>query len=241
MSEAASSKVAVVTGATGGIGAAVAQALSAAGYGLVLSGRSQERLASLAARLPAPAVSIAGDLCDAALPQALLSAAIDTYGHCDVCFNNGGLLETGAIETIDIDRVCQMVRVNVEAAFRVAYVFVRHFARQNSGHLINTSSVLGTKVRPTAGAYAGTKFAIEALSEALRMELAKTRVQVSSIEPGLVRTGLHRRWQVPPAQLMGIPEPLVPADIARMVLFLLDQPPHVRIPRLMILPQGHEI
>lgn len=241
MTEVCGGKVAVITGATGGIGAAVAQALSAADYRLVLSARSSEKLTSLTSELPGPAVSIAGDLCDAALPQALLSAAIDAYGRCDVCFNNGGLLETGPIATIDIDRVCQMVRINVEAAFRVAYVFVRHFAAQNTGHLINTSSVLGTKVRPTAGAYAGTKFAIEALSEALRMELAKTRVQVSSIEPGLVRTGLHDRWEIPPSQSMGIPEPLLPADIARMVLFLLKQPAHVRIPRLMILPQGHEI
>ncbi len=82
----------------------------------------------------------------------------------------------GPIESIDIERVCAMVRVNVEAAFRVAYTFLRHFRQQGSGHLINISSVMGTKVRPTAGAYAGTKHAIEALSEALRMEVAGSGV-----------------------------------------------------------------
>ncbi|MGA3371349.1 MAG: SDR family oxidoreductase [Terracidiphilus sp.] len=241
MSEYADSKVAVITGAAGGIGAAVTRALSGAGYRLVLNGRSAEKLKALASQLKSPFVIVAGDLQDATIPQSLLSAALDAFGRCDLCFNNGGILEVGSIESIDIERVCEMVRVNVEGAFRVAYVFLKHFVQQKSGHLINTSSVLGTKVRPTAGAYAATKHAIEALSEALRIELSKTDVQVSCIQPGLVRTGLHDRWVVPPAEAMGIAEPLTPADIARMVLFILEQPAHVRIPQLMILPKGHEI
>jgi NADP-dependent 3-hydroxy acid dehydrogenase YdfG len=234
-------KVAVITGATGGIGAEVARALSGAGYRLVLSGRSAEKLSALAAQLKSPPVIVAGDLRDAAIPAKLLATALDKFGRCDVCFNNGGFLEVGPIETIDIERVCEMVRVNVEGAFRVAYVFLKHFVEQKTGHLVNTSSILGKKVRPTAGAYAGTKFAIEALSEALRMELSKTDVQVSCIEPGLVRTDLHSRWEVHPTESMGIAEPLTPGDVARMVLFILEQPPHVRIPQLMILPKGHEI
>jgi NADP-dependent 3-hydroxy acid dehydrogenase YdfG len=241
MTDSTSTKTAVITGATGGIGAAVARALSQAGWNLVLTARSAEKLQALASELGSRVAVVPADLTDPAVPAALLSAALTNFGRCDLCFNNAGFLETGPIESIDIERVCAMVRINVEAAFRVAYTFLRHFVRENAGHLINTSSILGTKVRPTAGAYAGTKYAIEALSEALRMELAKTDVQVSSIQPGLVMTGLHDHWQVHPSELMGIAEPLQPADIARMVLFLLDQPPHVRIPKLMILPKGHEI
>ncbi len=234
------SQVAVLTGATGGIGRAIATTLSAAGWQLVLHGRSQEKLRALAAQCPS-AVTMAADIADPAVPAQLLSTALQHFGRCDLCINNAGILETGPIPTIDIDRVCHMVRINVEAAFRVAYTFVRHFTEQDSGHLVNISSVLGTKVRPTAGAYAGTKHAIEALSEALRMELARTNVRVSCIEPGLVRTGLHDRWPVHPSQSMGIPTPLTPQDVARALLFLLDQPAHVRIPKLMILPRDHEI
>lgn len=234
-------KVAVITGATGGIGSAVAKALSAAGYSLVLTAPSMETLTELASQLEGPCTVVAGNLRDESIPGALLKAAIDKFGRCDMCFNNGGLLEAGTIETIDIERICNMVRVNVEGAFRIAYVFLQHFVRQGHGHLMNTSSVLGKKVRATAGAYAATKYAIEALSEALRMELSKTDVQVSCIEPGLVRTRLHDRWEVPPAELMGIAEPLSPDDIARMVMFILEQPANVRIPQLMILPKGHEI
>lgn len=236
-----SNKVAVITGATGGIGAEVAKALSGAGYRLVLSGRSAEKLNALTLQLKTPPVIVVGDLQDASIPQRLLSAALDAFGRCDVCFNNGGIIEVGPIETIDVERVCEMVRVNIEAAFRVAYVFLKHFVEQKAGHLVNTSSVLGKKVRPTAGAYAATKYAIEALSEALRIELSRTDVQVSCIQPGLVRTGLHDRGEVHPADAMGIAEPLTPADIARMVLFILEQPAHVRIPQLMILPKGHEM
>lgn len=234
-------RVGVITGATSGIGAAVAKALSEAGWRLVLSGRSAEKLSASVSLLRSSVAVIPGDLEDASLPQALLSAAIERFGRCDMCLNNAGILEVGPIQSIDIDRVCEMVRTNVEGAFRIAYVFLKHFAEQNAGHLINVSSVLGKKVRPTAGAYAATKFAMEALSEALRMELSKTDVQVSCIQPGLVITGLHDRWETHPSELMGIEEPLLPTDIARMVLFLLDQPAHVRIPQLMILPKGHEI
>lgn len=234
-------KVGVITGATGGIGAAVAKALSEDGWRLVLSSRSAEKLNALASQLRAPAAIIPGDLRDGSLPQAMLSTAIEQFGRCDLCFNNAGILEVGRIEAIDIERVCDMVRVNIEGTFRVAYTFLQHFVQEETGHLINVSSVLGKKVRPTAGAYAATKFAIEALSEALRMELSKTDVQVSCIQPGLVMSGLHDRWEVHPSELLGIEEPLLSADIARMVLFLLEQPSRVRIPQLTILPKGHEI
>lgn len=241
MEHSVANRVGVITGATGGIGAAVAQTLSAAGWHLVLTARSAERLDALAGQIGPHVAVMPGDLRDPSIPRAALSAALEKFGRCDMCFNNAGILEVGPIETIDVERVCEMMRVNVEGAFRVAHVFLQHFVREKVGHLINVSSVLGKKVRPTAGAYAATKFAIEALSEALRMELSKTDVQVSCLQPGLVMSGLHDRWEVHPSELMGIAEPLKPTDIARMVLLLLDQPSNVRIPQLMILPKGHEI
>ena len=236
-----SRRVAVITGASGGIGSAISRALVNAHWNVVLTARSEEKLTRLADDLGERAIVIPGDVSEASFPGQLLSATLARFGRCDLCVNNAGFLEVGSVDSIDIDRVCAMVRVNVEAAYRIAYVFVRHFATQDAGHLINVSSVLGKKVRPTAGAYAGTKYAIEALSEALRIELSKTKVQISCLQPGLVRTGLHDRWEVHPAELMGISQPLTPEDVARMVLFILDQPAHVRIPQLMILPKEHEI
>ena len=227
-------KVAVITGATGGIGASIAKSLSRAGYALVLNAPSNEKLKSLAAQLDGPSVLVAGNLRVESIPQMLLTTALENFGRCDVCFNNGGLLEAATIETIDIERICNMVRVNVEGAFRIAYTFLQHFVEQGHGHLVNTSSVLGKKVRPTVGAYAATKYAIDALSEALRMELSKSEVEISCIEPGLVRTGLHDRWEVPPPDLLGIAEAIEPDDIARMVLYILERQTHAGAPNRMI-------
>lgn len=230
-------KVAVITGATGGIGLAVARELDSRGMRLILTARAADRLWQVRDELSATA--LAGDIADPRVPRRLLELALSSFWRCDVVLNNAGIIEVGPIGTIDIDRVCTMARINVEAAYRVAYTFVRHFLGQGHGHLVNLSNVLGTKVRPTAGAYAGTKHAIEALSEALRLEVVGTGVAVSCIEPGLVMTGLHRDWPVHPSQAMNIPHPLQPEDVARCVSFMLTQPAHVRIPRLMILPGEH--
>ncbi|HEY6489960.1 MAG: SDR family oxidoreductase [Terracidiphilus sp.] len=234
-------KVAVITGSTNGIGAAIARSLSRAGYSLVLNAPSSEKLNALAAELEGPCVAVAGNLRVESTPETLLSAALNNFGRCDVCFNNGGLLEAGTIEAMDIERICNMVRVNVEGAFRTAYTFLQYFAKQGRGHLVNTSSVLGKKVRPTVGAYAATKYAVEALSEALRMELGKSDIRISCIEPGLVRTGLADRWEVPPAELVGIDDPLEPEEIARMVLYILEPPAPTRLQQQMVLPQEHEL
>ncbi len=232
-------KVAVITGATSGIGLAVARELHSHGMRLVLNARSQDRLTQVQKELSA--ATAAGDVGDPALPKRLLETALETYGRCDVVLNNAGLMESGPIASIDIDKVCAMARVNVEGAYRVAYTFIKHFHAQGSGHLVNISSVLGTKVRPTAGAYAGTKYALEALSEALRLELAGTPIAVTCIEPGLVLTELHRDFPVHPMHSMNVQHPLQPEDIARCVTFALTQPVHVRIPRLMVLPGEHQI
>jgi len=152
------------------------------------------------------------------------------------------LIEAGTVETVDIERICNMVRVNVEGAFRMAYTFLQHFVQQGRGHLFNTSSILGRKVRPTVGAYAATKFAIEAFSEALRMELSKSEVRISSIEPGLVAD-----WLSGPLGscllrcLMGMEEPLDPVEVARMVLVILEEPANQLIPQHAVLPREREL
>jgi NADP-dependent 3-hydroxy acid dehydrogenase YdfG len=214
-------RVAVITGATGGVGAAVARALSRAGYSLVLTAPSMEKLTALASQLKGPCTVIEGSLSDESLPETLLYAALDRFGRCDICLNNGALFEAGIIETVDIERLSSMVRVNVEGSFRIAYVFVKHFVSEGSGHLVNVSSVLGSSSRPTA--YAATQRAIEVLSDALVAELGEGEILVSCIQPGLVKSGLHHRWEIAPAAGSGSGYPLEPEDFARMVLFILEQ------------------
>ncbi len=231
-------KVAVITGAGSGIGAAVAEVFRGAGARLVVNGRRADKLEALGGD---DVVKVAGDVLDSDTPARLLRSALDAFGRCDIMFNNAGVMTSGSIAEIDIDKVCEMARINVEAAYRVAYTFVRHFAEVGSGHLISTSSVLGVKVRPTAGAYCGTKYAIEALSEALRVELADTDVKISCVQPGLVMTELHSDFAVHPKDLLGIEDPLRPVDVANAVLFMATQPAAVLVPSVMVLPKHHRI
>ena len=214
-------RVAVITGATGGVGAAVALALSRAGYSLVLTAPSMEKLSALASQLKGPCTVIEGNLSDDSLPETLLYAALDRFGRCDICFNNGALFEAGIIETVDIERLINMVRVNVEGSFRVAYVFMKHFVSEGAGHLVNVSSAVGSSLRPTA--YAATQRAIEVLSDALVAELGDGDVLVSCIQPGLVKTGAHHRWEIESDGASGTGYSLEPEDFARMVLFILEE------------------
>lgn len=231
-------KVCLVTGASSGIGYGIAASLRAEGYTVVATARREDRLQSLLA----PNVAIlTGDLSVPAFQDEIETFVYEQYGRCDYLFNCAGTIATGTIEDIDLDKVTDMIQLNVTATFRLTYKLLKRFRQQGFGHVINISSILGTKVRPTAGAYAATKFAMEALSEALRMELSGSNIQVSCIEPGLVMTELHKDWEVHPKDGMGIHEPLTPDDIVATVKFIMQQPAHVRIPRLMILPKDHNI
>ena len=234
----ANKQICLVTGASSGIGYAIAGALAADNCRVVATARRADRLKKLGLD---PGDLLPGDLTSSQFQDLLEHHLFQTCGRCDYLFNCAGMIEVGSIEEIDIEKMCAMIRLNVEATFRLSYRFLKNFRRQGFGHIVNISSVLGTKVRPTAGAYAATKFAVEALSEALRMELSGTAIKVSCIEPGLVMTDLHKDWKVHPRESMGIHEPLTVDDIVETVRFIMKQPDHVRIPRLMILPRDHNI
>ncbi len=229
--------VGIITGASSGIGWAAARRLSEAGAKLVVTARRREILDQLLGELSAEGVAVAGDIADPALPQQLIDAAVGRFGRLDFVFSNAGIMNIGTVDEIDDAAMTTMIRVNCEAAVRLAYAALRVFKPQGRGDLITTSSILGLKVRPGVAVYAGTKYAIEAMSESLRMELAGTGVRVMVIEPGYTATELQSHWtdeqKVP---LKAMRRPVQPDDIARAVQFMLEQPDHVVIPRLLMLP-----
>ena len=228
--------ICLVTGASSGIGYTLAKALAADGYTVVATARRADRLQELTGT-----DILAGDLTDPGFQDSVVKHLFHQYGKCDYLFNCAGSLETGSIENMDIDKMTAMLRLNVEATFRLTYLLLKRFRQQGYGHVVNISSVLGTKVRSTAGAYAASKFAMEALSEALRMELTGSDIRITCIEPGLVLTELHKDWEVHPMKSMSIHEPLTVENIVDTIRFVMQQPPHVRIPKLMILPKDHNI
>jgi NADP-dependent 3-hydroxy acid dehydrogenase YdfG len=228
-------QVAIITGASSGIGEGVARELRGAGMRLVLNARRADKLEVLARELGGCAC-VPGDVADPAIPARLIETAMKKFGRCDAVFNNAGVMVSTTIEEADVDVLCAMVRVNYEAVVRMAYTALKHFKKTGRGHLINVSSILGTKVRDTVGVYCGTKYAVEALTQALRIELARTDIRVSVIEPGLVETHLQDGFKVHPRDTFKIKKMVEPADIARAVRFILEQPAHIRIPVLMMLP-----
>ncbi|WP_372680013.1 SDR family oxidoreductase [Desulfosarcina sp.] len=227
-------KVILITGANSGIGKATAKLLTEAGMMCLLTARNKERLDHLAKRLPGAKV-VAGDMIDPALPQRLVDTAMETFGRLDAVFNNAAVMNIGSIEEADLEALCSMVRLNFESVVRMSYVALRHMKAKGGGFLINTSSLAGLKTFSHLGVYNGTKFAVEALTDALRMELAGSGVKAAVVEPGRTNTHLFDHWseeqKFDPAQGM-----LEPEDVARCVRFMLEQPDEVLIPRLLVMP-----
>jgi serine 3-dehydrogenase (NADP+) len=228
-------QVAVVTGASSGIGAAIAHELSAAGMRLVVTARRADRLADLCASLPGPCVSLAADVEDPATPAALLALATRTHGRVDVLVNNAGRLVAGPLDSIDLDALAAMTRVNFDAVVRASYVFARHLKAQRSGAIINVSSVGAYLSHSSMGVYGALKQALEVFTTALRVELKGSGVRVGSIAPGSTDTEIFDQLRAR-AQAAGaaLPEPLAPADIASAVRFMLEQPARANVARLLL-------
>lgn len=230
-------KVAVITGASSGIGAAIATNLDAAGMKLVLTGRSLQKLTSLSSKLQ-NAVVLPGEITDPALPKQLLEKAIAEFGQLDVVINNAGIMHMMSVEDADIEALCTMIRVNFEAVVRISYTVLPYLKQQGSGFIVNISSISGLKTTPMTGVYDGTKHALEAFTDSLRMELAGSGVGVATVEPGAVATNLYESWRDRGKQGFDelIPQPLQSDDVARCVQFILEQPNGVIVPRLLVVP-----
>jgi len=230
-------KVALITGASSGIGEACARHLRELGMQVALVARRRERLDGIIGDLgDDQALAVVGDVTDPELAVRALAATREKFGRVDAVINNAGAFAVGPIEKLDAERVANLARTNVEGAYRIAFEAVSAFKEQGSGDLINLSSISGTKVpRAGIGWYSGTKHALEALTESLRMECAGSGVRLSCIEPGMTQTEIFAE------PITSIPRALDPDDVARTIGFVLAVPDHVTIPRLMVLPSCQPI
>lgn len=228
-------KVAVVTGASAGIGEAIARNLSEAGVKLMLTARRADRLAYLKDSLPTEAAVLAADIADPETPQRLLDGALAAFGRVDILINNAGVLSTRPIDAVDLDVLATMIRVNFEAVVRSSYVFAKVLKAQQSGAIINVSSIGAFTTVPTGGVYSGVKAAVESFSAALRVELAGSGVRVGTVVPGSVATEIldvakaagEQTWE---QQIT----PIEAEDIAAAVRFMLEQPPRANIARMQV-------
>lgn len=226
-------KVAIVTGASSGIGKEIAKELSKAGMKLVITARREDRLLELKASLPNDCEVLAADIGAAETADKLLVLALEKYGRADILINNAGMLSTNPIELIDIERMAEMIKVNFEAVMRLSYTFARHFKQQGDGFIINISSIGGSLSIPTWGVYCAVKAAVETFSQSLRIELGPSGVRVGVIAPGTTETEIFdvqkENGEHPVEQDI---EALQPEDVAQAVKFMLEQPKRANISKL---------
>ena len=238
------SKVVVITGASSGIGEATAEALAEEGATVVVAARREERLSELVERLNGgggKALAVECDVTDEEQAHALIQRAKDEFGQVDILINNAGVMQLSKIEKGLSDEWRTMFDVNVMGLLYTTDAAVQVMKEQGSGHLVNVSSVAGRKSGPLRGAYSGTKFAVNAISEALRQELIEDNIRVTVVEPGAVETELPDHITDEEARegiqsVYGLDDILQAEDIANAIAYCVSQPERVSVNEILIRP-----
>ncbi len=260
-----SGKTAIVTGASSGIGRAIAERMGAAGAHVILSGRTAEPMeqsASLISESGGRATVVIGDVRQPSAIDELVKTALDADGHLDIFVNNAGVSYLGGVLDGTVEQWAAMFDTNVLSLLvgtQAAVAAMREVG--NRGHIVNVSSVAA--LRPDSGVYGATKHAVNVITTTLRQELQDDPIQVTSIMPGLVATNIGRNAD--PELLAGIvamsgmdveivpgerlPDDVLeaaqtvladimiaPDDVADAVLYAVTQPAHVHIPEIVIRP-----
>jgi len=240
-------RIALVTGASSGIGEAIALELAEQGARLVLLARREDRLRALAERIEAEGdsgsvLTRACDLRDEAQILAAFDAARERFGGVDVLVNNAGLGRRAPLSSGATEDWREMLEVNVLALCICTREAVADMQRrQVAGHVVHVSSMASHRVPPNSGVYSATKFAVRSLTEGLRQELREqgSPIRVSAISPGFVRTEFAEVFHRDPAaaqETYGRFEVLEPRDIASAVRYVLCAPPHVQVHDLLLRP-----
>jgi NADP-dependent 3-hydroxy acid dehydrogenase YdfG len=235
-------EVAVVTGASSGIGAATARVLADEGMSVALAARRAERLESLAADVadgPGEALAVPTDVTDRAAVDALIEGTVDAFGDLDVFVNNAGVMLLQQVADADPDDWETMVDVNLSALMYASKAALPHL--RGGGDLVQVSSVAGRTTSETAAGYNATKWGVNGFTDALRKEETGNGVRTTVIEPGAVETELQEH--IPDEEVkrriegwVESMDALRPEDIAAGVLYAVGQPRHVSVNELMIRP-----
>ncbi|MBU6131560.1 SDR family oxidoreductase [Staphylococcus xylosus] len=227
-------KVAIVTGASSGIGASIAETLSQHGVKVVLTGRNETRLSDVAKQLRENSQSeIDTHIVDVTQKDEvakLVKEIENKFGRVDILVNSAGLMLSSAITDGDVEAWENMIDVNVKGTLYGINAVLPIFLNQSTGHIINIASISGFEVTKQSTLYSASKAAVHTITQGLEKELAKTGVRVTSISPGMVDTPLsgNTDW--------GSRKKLDPQDIAEAVVYALQQPSHVNINEVTVRP-----
>ena len=216
---------ALVTGASGGIGSAIAQALAAQGARLAVSGSNVAKLEAFRDGLGGAHVALPCDLSDRAAVDALVPAAVEALGgKLDILVNNGGITRDNLVMRMKDDEWDQVIRVNLEAAFRLARAAARPMMKARFGRIVSITSVVGTTGNPGQANYAASKGALTAMSKALAQELASRGITVNCVAPGFIASPMTETLPDAQKDALNARIPMgkmgVGADIGAAVVYL---------------------
>ncbi|MEZ7873701.1 MAG: SDR family NAD(P)-dependent oxidoreductase [Bacteroidales bacterium] len=238
-------KIALVTGATSGIGEAVAISLARAGYDLIITGRRVAQLTRVAKSIEndfkIKVLPLSFDVRELNQVEHYLGALPSRWKEIDLLVNNAGLaVGLNSIQQGVIDDWERMIDTNIKGLLYVSKIVSNLMIKRGSGHIINIGSIAGKDVYPNGNVYCATKHAVDALSRGMMMDLHKYNIKVSQVCPGAVETEFSMvRFKGDADKATNVYkgfEPLVAKDIADVVLFVATAPPHVNISDVTVMP-----
>lgn len=237
-------RVALVTGASSGIGQATARALSKAGTAVAIGARRADKLQDLAQELEAAGgkvVVLDLDVTDEQAAQAAVQKTVDELGRIDIVVNAAGLMLLGPIVDGNTEDWRRMMSTNVLGLMYLTHAAIPHLVGQGSGDVINISSVAGRTAKPGSGVYNASKWAVNAFSESLRQEVTAKGVRITLIEPGAVDTELNDQITDESAKEQSQKSydsmrTLHAEDIANAILYAVTQPDYVAVNEILVRP-----
>jgi NADP-dependent 3-hydroxy acid dehydrogenase YdfG len=237
-------RVALVTGASSGIGAAAAEALAAAGATVALVARRADRLETLASQIAdggGKAIALPGDVTEEQMAQGAVTETLRRFGRLDILVNSAGIIDAGGVENADTARYRRVLDINLMASLYTSRAVIGPMKAQGSGDIINISSIAGRRAAVLFNAYSASKFALTAMTEALRQEVGRHGIRVCIIEPGATTTEVsegiadptYRKFIHEHVSKEGA---MKAQDVAAAIVFVVSLPPRANVSELLIRP-----
>jgi NADP-dependent 3-hydroxy acid dehydrogenase YdfG len=244
MSKPLSGKVALVTGASSGIGEATAIELARAGATVAVAARRADRLAGLVERIEeadGKALALAGDMTVEAEAIKAVEDTVAQLGRIDILINSAGVMQAGGIEGADLDEYRRVFDINVFATVYCCQAAVPHMLRQGGGDIINITSLAGRKGGPETSSYSASKHAANSLTDAMRQELGNRNIRVAILMPGATTTEVgdsitNPNWRKAIQAHVSKDGAVQPSEVGETLVFMLAMPRHVNISEISIRP-----
>ena len=238
-------KIALITGATAGIGKATAFALASEGYDIIITGRRKDLLTrmekEITDKFPVKVLSLNFDVRNLFEVEEVINNLSGEWKAIDVLVNNAGLaVGLSTVQDGVIDDWDRMIDTNIKGLLYVTRLVSPLMVKRKKGHIINIGSIAGKEVYPNGNVYCGTKHAVDAITKGMRIDMLQSNIKVTAIHPGMVDTEFSIvRFKGDKEKAGKVYEGLIPLyaeDIAETVLFVVSRPPHVNINDIVVMP-----